>query len=223
MLNLLKIAKIFRNSRKQMQKIILLPLLALSFIISACSCPVCEITENRYPKTFKLTGVPEKMKERVDNYIAARTGEDFFLKNIKLNETASYFDSVKYYWVYDLAIEGKEWATGKIELFTDSLGSPDPLMEVSGIPECASNPTACDFSINPARAKELAQKEGLKAGVKEWSVKFIWNPKYKNYVWQVLSTLEESQGSQGFRGSGQELLLDASSGAKLEMNEWKVR
>ncbi|GJQ31869.1 MAG: hypothetical protein HBSAPP04_07080 [Ignavibacteriaceae bacterium] len=206
-----------------MRNIILLSVLGLSFILSACSCPVCEITENRYPKTFKLMGVPENMKERVDSYIAARSGEDFFLKNVKLNETASYFDSVKYYWVYDIAIEGKEWASGKIELFTDSLGNVDPLMEVSGIPECASNPNSCDYTITPTKAKELAQKEGLKAGVKEWSVKFIWNPKYKNYVWQVLSTLEESQGSHGFRGSGQELILDASTGAKLEMNEWKVR
>lgn len=206
-----------------MQKTIIPALLALSFILSACSCPVCEITENRYPKTFKLTGVPPKLKEKVDNYIAARTGEEFFLKHVKLNETASYFDSVKYFWVYDINGGGKDWVTGKIELFTDSLGHPDPLMEVSGIPECAGGTSACDYSITPEKAREIAQKEGLKPGVKDWSVKFIWNPKYKNYVWQILSTLQESQGSQGFRGSGEELLLDASTGAKLELNEWKVR
>ncbi len=195
----------------------------MSLLISACSCPVCDIVENRYPKTLKMMGVPEKIKEKVDNYIAGKSGEDFFTKYVSLNETASFFDSVKYYWVYDISIPGKEWVTGKIDLFTDSLGNIDPLMEINGIPDCATNPDGCSFEITPNQAFKIATKEGLKPGIKEWSQKFMWNAKFNRYVWQIISTLQESQGSQGFRGSGEEIIIDASTGEKLDFTEWKVR
>ncbi|MBK7868119.1 MAG: hypothetical protein IPJ75_14705 [Ignavibacteriales bacterium] len=195
----------------------------VSLLISACSCPVCDIVDNRYPKTLKMIGVPEKIKEKVDNYIAGKTGEEFFLKNVTLNETASFFDSVKYYWVYDISIPGKEWVTGKIDLFTDSLGNIDQLMEINGIPDCGKNPEGCTFDIYPAAAIEIAKIEGLAPGIKKWSQKFHWNAKFNRYVWQIISTVQESQGSQGFRGSGEEIIIDASTGEKLDFTEWKVR
>lgn len=195
----------------------------VSLLLSACSCPVCDIVDNRYPKTLKMMGIPEKIKEKVDNYIAGRTGEEFFLKNVSLNETASFFDSVKYYWVYDISMPGKEWVTGKIDLFTDSLGNIDRLMEINGIPDCGMNPQGCTFDTTPYAAIEIAKKEGLKPGIKEWSQKFLWNAKFNRYVWQIISTLQESQGSQGFRGSGEEIIIDASTGEKLDFTEWKVR
>ncbi|MBP7542614.1 MAG: hypothetical protein KA747_03300, partial [Ignavibacteriaceae bacterium] len=77
--------------------------------------------------------------------------------------------------------------------------------------------------ITPNQAFKIAIKEGLKPGIKEWSQKFLWNAKFNRYVWQIISTLEESQGSQGFRGSGEEIIIDASTGEKLDFNEWKVR
>jgi hypothetical protein len=206
-----------------MKSTVFLITILISLFLTACSCPVCDIVDNRYPKTLKMIGVPEKIKEKVDNYIAAKTGEDFFVKYVSLNETASFFDSVKYYWVYDISIPGKEWVTGKIDLFTDSLGNIDQLMEVNGIPDCGTNPNGCSFDITPNQAFKIAIKEGLKPGIKEWSQKFLWNAKFNKYVWQIISTLEESQGSQGFRGSGEEIIIDASTGEKLDFNEWKVR
>ncbi|MBK8664156.1 MAG: hypothetical protein IPN18_21095 [Ignavibacteriales bacterium] len=206
-----------------MKSTVFLITILISLFLTACSCPVCDIVDNRYPKTLKMIGVPEKIKEKVDNYIAAKTGEDFFVKYVSLNETASFFDSVKYYWVYDISIPGKEWVTGKIDLFTDSLGNIDQLMEVNGIPDCGTNPNGCSFDITPNQAFKIAIKEGLKPGIKEWSQKFLWNAKFNRYVWQIISTLEESQGSQGFRGSGEEIIIDASTGEKLDINEWKVR
>ncbi|MBK7267501.1 MAG: hypothetical protein IPI12_14460 [Ignavibacteriales bacterium] len=206
-----------------MKSTVFLITILISLFLTACSCPVCDIVDNRYPKTLKMIGVPEKIKEKVDNYIAAKTGEDFFVKYVSLNETASFFDSVKYYWVYDISIPGKEWVTGKIDLFTDSLGNIDQLMEVNGIPDCGTNPNGCSFDITPNQAFKIAIKEGLKPGIKEWSQKFLWNAKFNRYVWQIISTLEESQGSQGFRGSGEEIIIDASTGEKLDFNEWKVR
>lgn len=206
-----------------MKSTVFLITILISLFLTACSCPVCDIVDNRYPKTLKMIGVPEKIKEKVDNYIAAKTGEDFFVKYVSLNETASFFDSVKYYWVYDISIPGKEWVTGKIDLFTDSLGNIDQLMEVNGIPDCGTNPNGCSFDITPNQAFKIAIKEGLKPGIKEWSQKFLWNAKFNKYVWQIISTLEESQGSQGFRGSGEEIIIDASTGEKLDINEWKVR
>lgn len=206
-----------------MKSTVFLITILISLFLTACSCPVCDIVDNRYPKTLKMIGVPEKIKEKVDNYIAAKTGEDFFVKYVSLNETASFFDSVKYYWVYDISMPGKEWVTGKIDLFTDSLGNIDQLMEVNGIPDCGTNPNGCSFDITPNQAFKIAIKEGLKPGIKEWSQKFLWNAKFNRYVWQIISTLEESQGSQGFRGSGEEIIIDASTGEKLDFNEWKVR
>jgi hypothetical protein len=120
-------------------------------------------------------------------------------------------------------IPGKEWANGKIELFTDSLGNPDPMMDVVGIPPCNSNPEGCAYSITPGRAKEIALNNGIKPGIKELSAKFTWSVSRGNYVWQVLSVTSESQGSFGFRGSGQEMLIDASTGEVLSLSDWNVR
>lgn len=206
-----------------MKSTVLFITIIVSLLLSACSCPVCDIVDNRYPKTLKMMGVPGQIKEKVDNFIAGKTGEEFFTKNVSLNETASFFDSVKYYWVYDISMQEKEWVTGKIDLFTDSLGNIDQLMETNGIPDCATNPNGCTFNITPSAAIEIATKEGLKPGIKEWSQKFMWNAKFNRYVWQIISTLQESQGSQGFRGSGEEIIIDASTGEKLDFTEWKVR
>jgi hypothetical protein len=58
--------------------------------------------------------VPESMKNRVENYIAERTGEEFFVNNIRLNEYSSYFDSLRYYWVYDISSPAKNGQTEKL-------------------------------------------------------------------------------------------------------------
>ncbi len=61
-----------------------------------------------------------------------------------------------------------------------------------------------------------------KDGIKDWKVEFKWEPKYNQYVWSILSTFEESQGSFGFRGNGEVMLIDPNSGEVLSKDTWRV-
>lgn len=180
--------------------------LFLSLYLFGCSCPVCEITQNRYPKIFKLIDVPESMKNRVENYIAERTGEEFFVNNIRLNEYSSYFDSLRYYWVYDISIPGKEWANGKIELFTDSLGNPDPMMDVVGIPPCNSNPEGCAYSITPGAQKRLRLTTVSNPASKSFPLSLPGAYHEVTMSGRCFRLLPSRRGVSAFRGSGRRCL-----------------
>ncbi len=93
--------------------------------------------------------------------------------------------------------------------------------KISGIPDCTNGD--CDYSIDESKAKQIAEAQGLEKGIKNWKTDFVWNDKYENYVWKIISTSSESQGSEGYRGSGKEMLIDANNGKVLESNSWHVR
>jgi len=63
----------------------------------------------------------------------------------------------------------------------------------------------------------------LAKGIKEWQVKFIWNPERQFYVWYILSTIREFTGDFGYRGTGKEMIIDPVSGKVLAMNDWNIR
>ncbi len=70
---------------------------------------------------------------------------------------------------------------------------------------------------------QVVEKYGLKKGVKDWQVGFIWNPERQIYVWHILSTIREFEGDFGYRGSGKEMLIDPVHGDVFALNDWSIK
>jgi hypothetical protein len=116
----------------------------------------------------------------------------------------------------------KPYVDSKIKFTVDTTGQIIDKENAVGLPDCLSNPEKCRFNINEEQAKQIAKENGFKEGIKDWKVEFKWEPKYNQYVWSILSTLEGSQGSFGFRGNGEILLIDPDSGKIISKDTWRV-
>jgi hypothetical protein len=94
--------------------------------------------------------------------------------------------------------------------------------DIVGIPRCLNYPEECDFNIDEQSAKQIATDMGLKDGVKEWDIAFMWDFKFKRYVWRILSTLNEYGGEENYRANGEEMLVDPNNGEVLALNDWRI-
>ena len=195
-------------------KILRLTFLSL-FLLSLIALISCRCSADEDMK------IPFSIVEKSNQKIISKTGEDFFHNNYYLNIADSKEVNGKYLMKYSFKIDGKPYVNKEISFLVDSLGNLAAGQKLSGIPNCANN--ACDYSVDETKAKQIAEKEGLEKGIKDWKSDFVWNDKYENYVWKIISTSSESQGSNGYRGSGNEMIIDANSGKVLESNDWHVR
>ncbi len=188
----------------------ILLLLIFPILIIGCSCGV-----------EQETNIPANVIKKSNQRIISKTGEDFFKNNFSLNMADSKkFDS-KYLMMYNFKMDGKPFVYKEISFMVDSLGELPAGQKIAGIPNCANGD--CDYSVDESKAKQIAEGHGLEKGIKDWKSEFVWNDKYENYVWEVISTSSESQGSNGYRGSGNEMIIDANNGKVLESNSWHVR
>lgn len=199
-----------------MKKIFAFALIITAAIINfACSCAACTTKEeNPISKT-----VLDKGKE----FVTSKTGADFFNAYITPDFTRSAKVEEGYYLVYKLAIPGKNYVDELITFSTDTAGNVNHNMEIHGVPDCLANPEDCSFSVTEENAVNIAVKEGLEKGIKEWNKGIVWNAYYNKYVWHIMTTLAESQNSNGTKSNGKEIIIDASSGKVLEKNNWSVR
>lgn len=195
--------------------IIILFMISLSVLLSACKCSSCQKQEE--------TEVPYSVLQKADQFIMSKTGKDFFEKYISPDFTRTKHIAPNYYMVYRFVMPEKSYVDATIDFTIDSLGQVLTDREIVGIPECLNNPEACNFSVNKEQAIRIAANNHLPAGIKEWQAGFIWSAKYNNYVWHILSTLDESKVDNIFRGNGEEVLIDPVTGNVLEMNKWNVR
>ncbi len=167
------------------------------------------------------TNIPANIVKKSNQQIISKTGEDFFHNYFSLNIADSKEVDSKYLMKYNFKIDGKPFVDKEISFVVDSLGNLADGQKLSGIPNCVNN--ACDYSVDETKAKQIADEQGLEKGIKNWKSDFVWNDKYENYVWEIISTSSESQGSNGYRGSGNEMIIDANNGKILESNSWHVR
>lgn len=181
-------------------------------LISSCACSKCGEKQK--------THVPTPVKEKADTFIKERTGNSFFNSYIKQDFRRTTKIDNGYLMVYRLVIPEKPFVNTVIEFRTDTSGNVLYPEQASGIPDCLSG--GCEFNIDNEQAVEIARNNGLDEGIKDWKTGFMWNSEYKQYVWHVLSTLYESEGSQGYRGNGKEMIIDPASGEVLAVNTWKV-
>jgi len=194
-------------------EILLLGLLVANlFLINACS--ICNCGNKTQTK------VPYKILEKSNQFIISKTGEEFFKNNIFLNQDKTVKRDTGYIIVYDFRIPGKEYVNEEISFMVDSAGNLVNKKDIKGIPDCLNN--NCDFSINESKAKQIAADNHFEKGIKDWKTDFVWNEEHEKYVWAIQSTTFETEGAQGYRGGGEIIFIDASSGKVLDTKGWRV-
>jgi hypothetical protein len=182
----------------------------VTFFACSCSC------------TDSQSNVPDNVLKKSNGFIVSRVGQDFFDNYIKPDFRETKKINSKYYMVYDFKMPGKPYVDSKIKFEVDSTGNVLNRENVIGLPDCVTDPGKCEFNIDEEQAIQIAKDNNFKQGIKDWKVEFKWEPKYNQYVWSILSTYEQSQGSNGMRGNGEILLIDPNSGNVISTDKWRI-
>lgn len=199
--------------RKTAGKIFILILaVTVSAVIYSCSCSYSN----------PQISIPDRVLKKSNDFIVSRVGKDFFEKYIKPDFRDIKEINSRYYMVYRFKMPEKPYVDAKIKFAVDSTGRVVDKDNITGLPDCLSSPEKCQFNIGEEEAKEIARENKFEQGIKEWKVEFKWDSKYDQYVWSILSTLKESRGTFGFRGSGEILLINPDSGKIIAKSTWQV-
>jgi hypothetical protein len=187
--------------------------IVIAALISSCS-------GSRYD--YDDTDIPVYVFKNANKFIASKTGESFFENYIQPDfENCVRVDN-GYFLSYKLYIPEKPFVKGEIRFTVDTLGNVNQNLEIFGIPDCIQNPSDCKFTIDEKSARVIAEQNGLEKGIKEWKCTFIYDPLLGKYVWNINSTLTKNEGEFGYRASGQEMVIDCSTGEVLSINNWKI-
>lgn len=187
----------------------------ICLIVYSCSCSSCA-------KNEEVT-VPLDILKKANDFVISKTGEEFYSKYISPDFTRTKHTPPYYEMYYRMYMPEKPYVNTKIYFTMDSTGNVVEKNDILGIPECVKTPSQCEWEIDKSRAVEIAKKNNLEAGIKDWQVGFIWNPERKIYVWHILSTIREFQGEFGYRGNGKEMIIDPVTGELLAVNDWHIR
>ena len=71
--------------------------------------------------------------------------------------------------------------------------------------------------------RDIAEMEGLKKGIREWDVSFRWSDVDNRYIWHILSTHEELESGDRYKGKGEEIIIDPNNGAVIEKRDWELK
>jgi hypothetical protein len=192
---------------------ILTGIIVTSLLLSSCRCPSCYRQEEAV--------VPHEILSKTDNFIKQKTGKDFFEKYIAPDFIKTKYIAPYYNMVYRFVMPEKSYVNVLIEFSVDTLGNIVRDRDIIGIPNCVESD--CSFVISEEQAVKIAKDSGLQKGIKEWKTGFFWDVKLNQYVWHILSTDWASESTQGFRGSGKEVIIDPNTGLVLAMNDWNVK
>ena len=166
--------------------------------------------------------VPFEALQKANVFVISKTGLEFFKNYIATNFAKSKHIPPYYEVAYNLYIPEKPYVNALITFTVDSNGNVIKDRDIIGIPGCKNKPAQCNWQIDKETAINIAEKNGLAKGIKEWQVKFIWNPERQIYVWYILSTIREFNGDYGYRGMGKEMIIDPASGEVLALNDWNI-
>jgi hypothetical protein len=193
---------------------IVLFIILFSFFNTGCSCGCGGDNEN--------VEIPLNILRKSDQFIISRTGNEFFKKYITIDFSQSKHIPPNYLMVYKFYIPEKPFVDEIIRFNVDSIGNALKQFEVVGIPECNSNPMNCDFVVDEKIARQIATENGLSKGINDWKVDFVWDANYNKYVWQLLSTIKESQSEFGYRGEGEQISIDPTNASVIDKHSWKI-
>ena len=190
-------------------------LTALICIIYSCSCSNCSKQEE--------TVVPIDVLKKANAFIISKTGEEFFDNYIAPDFVRTKYTPPYYNMTYNLRMLEKPYVNNKITFTVDSIGNIIKERDIIGIPNCNAHPSQCNWNLDKEAAIEVATKNGLEKGVKDWQVDFIWNPERQIYVWHIVTVLREIEGDYGYRGIGKDMVIDPVTGEILALNDWHTR
>lgn len=186
----------------------------LSITLMACRCPV--------EKELTKSQIPANVLRKADQFIQAKTGNEFFEKYITIDFQQSIKIAPNYFMVYKLYIPEKPFVNEPIRFTTDSLGNVLKQFEIFGIPDCNSNPNDCDFVVDEKIAEQIANQNGLAKGIDNWKSDFLWNSNYNKYVWEIISTTKENKSTDYHRAEGEKIIIDAANASVLSKDYWKI-
>jgi len=166
--------------------------------------------------------VPFEVLHKANVFIISKTGLEFFKNYIATNFAKSKYNPPYYEVAYNLYIPEKPYVNALITFTVDGNGNVIKDRDIIGIPNCKNKPAQCNWQIDKDTAINIAEENGFAKGIKEWQVKFIWNPERQIYVWYILSTIREFTGDYGYRGIGKEMIIDPANGEMLALNDWKT-
>ena len=90
----------------------------------------------------------------------------------------------------------------------------DPPMSY-GLPDCVRNPIECQFPIDDADARQIAEDDGLDPGIQDWRVGFTWyGGDFQTYTWGVKNYLAPDHGEG--------ITIDANTGEILGRYHWFI-
>lgn len=186
----------------------------LSVVVTFYSCS-CSCMESQ-------SSIPENVLQKSNQFVVSKVGQDYFDKFIKPDILDIKRIHSQYQMVYNFRIPDKPYVDTKIMFTVDSTGQVIDLKNVIGLPDCISNPEKCEFNINKDQAVQIAEKNNFQKGIKDWKIEFKWEPEKNQYVWSILSTIQEMQSSFGFKGSGEIMLIDPNTGEVISQKPWHV-
>lgn len=193
--------------------LVALIILSTAFVLNSCSCS-CGIAD--------ATDVPLSVLNKANDFIIARTGRQFFEKYVTPNFINTKYVKPNYNMVYELYMPEKPYVYGIIKFTISNKGIVDTAKEISGIPNCAGDSSACSFSINEKQAVQIAKANDLEKGINKWKVGFLWNKNLGQYVWHVLATEKESGKGKSYKGNGREIIIDPNTGLVLKDFKWHI-
>jgi hypothetical protein len=166
--------------------------------------------------------VPEEIVNRSDQFLISKTGNEFFNSYISSDYKRAVKTADGYLMVYNFSIPGKPGVEGEIKFNVDDNGNIISEKEISGIPDCLSNPANCTFNISKEEAVRIAADNGLRTGIKKWDVNFKWNSLHKKYVWEIKSVYSEAGEKNTYSATGETMLINTASGEVIETGEWMI-
>ena len=192
---------------------VLTVLIGLS-VLNSCKCRTCSDQEE--------ATVPVEILAKADSFIISSTGDEFFKKYITPDFYRTKVHPDFYEMAYKFFMPEKPYVNATIKFMVDSAGNVIKNRDIVGIPRCKNFPKECEFNIDEATARQIASKNGLKEGVKDWDAGFLWDFKLKRYVWRILSTLTELGEGDHYKATGQEIVIDPGDGEVLALNDWRI-
>ena len=182
--------------------------------LNSCSCKPCQQKVE--------SQIPLNILQKADQFIASKTGSDFFKKYITVDFSQSKHLNPNYLLVYKFYMPEISFVDETIRFTTDSTGNVLKQFEIVGIPDCDSNPADCDFVVDEKIAKQIATQNNLSKGIIDWKADFVWNAKYNKYVWEIISTSKENKNQEYYRAEGEKIIIDATNAEVLSKDNWKI-
>lgn len=196
------------ESKADMQRVIML---AAVLLLAGCA----------KKDAVKEMWLPANVEVCVRKNILPLTGEDFFTRHFIFDDAKTVTANGLTTAVFWYRHKGYAFINEEVRFVTDSSGVLIGATRIEGVPNCVAG--GCTYAVTEEQARATARVKGLKPGTKPWGIEFTWSPKHGKYVWQVRSVLAEGEGSNGYRGNGELLLIDPANGGVLERSEWRVQ